>query len=74
MPSAKERLEKARRHVEWGRFVILRQKQLIEKFRAEDRDTAAADQLLLVLERTQKVLEYDLADLERRNRLLSRSG
>ncbi|HMF25237.1 MAG TPA: hypothetical protein VKG24_24360 [Pseudolabrys sp.] len=74
MPSAKERLEKARRHVEWGRFVILRQKQLIEKFRAEGRDTAAADQLLLVLERTQKVLEYDLADLERRNRLLSRSG
>lgn len=74
MPSAKERLEKARRHVEWGRFVILRQKQLFEKFRAEGRDTAAADQLLLVLERTQKVLEYDLADLERRNRLLSRSG
>ena len=73
MPSIKERLERARHHVEWGRFVILRQKQLIEKFKAEDRDTTAADQLLSILERTQKVLEYDLADLERRSRSLSGS-
>jgi hypothetical protein len=60
MPSINERLERARRHVEWGRFVILRQRQLIDKFKAEDRDTTAADQLLVVLERTQKVLEHGL--------------
>jgi hypothetical protein len=74
MSSIEERLERAQRHVEWGRFVILRQKKLIENLKAEDRDTTAADQLLEVLERTQKAFEYDLADLERRSRSLSGSG
>jgi len=55
---------------------------LIEKIKPEDRqtpqwqkiDTATADRLPVVLERAQKILEYDLVDLESRGRLLSGSG
>ena len=65
MPSIAERRERAQRHVEWGRLVIAWQKQLIEKLTAEGRDTTAADQLLAVFERTQKVFEHDLAYLEK---------
>ena len=38
---------------------------MVERLKAEGRDTKAADELLAVLERTQKVFERDLADLEK---------
>ncbi|MFZ0100868.1 MAG: hypothetical protein WAL49_01115 [Pseudolabrys sp.] len=39
---------------------------MVEKFKAEGRDTKAAEGLLAVLERTQKVFERDLAELEKK--------
>ena len=66
MPSIAERRERAQRHVEWGRLVIARQQQYLNELKESGRDTEAAEKLLLVLERTQKVFEYDLADLEKR--------
>jgi len=65
MPTLEERRASAQRHVEYGRQMIERHKSLIEKLRAERRDTTAAQQLLAVFERTQKVFEYDLAELMR---------
>ncbi|MGB8106788.1 MAG: hypothetical protein WCF47_21190 [Pseudolabrys sp.] len=66
MPTIEERLALARRHVEAGRLTIVRQRQMVEKFKAEGRDTKAAEGLLAVLERTQKVFERDLAELEKK--------
>jgi hypothetical protein len=66
MPTIDERRTRARRHVEWGRLVIARQQQYLNELKESGRDTEAAEKLLLVLERTQKVFEYDLADLEKR--------
>jgi len=63
MPATAEVAEQAQHHVERGRRVITRQKQLIEKLAAEGRDTTAADGLLAVFESVQKVLERDLAAL-----------
>ena len=56
----------ARRHVEWGRLLIARQQHYLKELKDSGRDTEAAERLLLVFERTQKVFEYDLADLENR--------
>ena len=65
-----ERLALARSHVEWSRGVIDRQQQYVKELRANGTDATekllAAEKLLVALERTQKVFEYDLADLERR--------
>ena len=66
MPSIADRIEQARRHVEWGRFAIVRQKEMIERHRTEGRDTELAEDLLSVFERTQKVFERVLAELEKR--------
>ena len=66
MPTIDERRALARRHVEWGRQVIDRQRQYLEELKESGRDTEAAEKFLVVLERTQKVFERDLADLERR--------
>jgi len=66
MPSIADRIGQAQRHVEWGRFAIVRQKEKIERHRAEGRDTKLAEDLLSVFERTQKVFEHDLAELEKR--------
>jgi len=68
MPSIADRIERARRHVEWGRFAIVRQKEMVERHRAERRDTKPAEDLLSALERTQKVFERDLAELEKRGK------
>ena len=38
---------------------------MVEKHRAEGRDSKVAEELLAVLERTQKVFERDLAYLEK---------
>jgi hypothetical protein len=65
MPAIDERRTRARRHVEWGRLVILWQQRYVNELRESGRDTEAAEKLLEVLERTQKVFEYDLADLEK---------
>jgi hypothetical protein len=66
MPPIDERRTRARRHVEWGRLLIVWQQRYVKELRESGRDTEAAEKLLLVLERTQKVFEYDLADLEKR--------
>jgi hypothetical protein len=41
---------------------------MVERHKAEDRDTKAAQELLAVFERTQKVFERDLAELEKKRR------
>ena len=62
----RERCTLARTHVEWGLRVIARQQQYVKELRESGRDTEAAEKLLAVLERTQKVFERDLADREKR--------
>ena len=71
VPAIEERLAFARAHVEWGRGVIARQQQYVRELRESGHDTEAekllvAENLLAVFERTQKVFERDLADLEKR--------
>jgi hypothetical protein len=68
MPTKDERRDHARRQVEWGRWAIAWHKRYVKELRESGRDTEAAEKLLLVFERTQKVFEYDLADLEKRER------
>ena len=65
-PTLEERRALARRHVEAGRLIIIHQRQMVDRHKAEGRDTKAAEELLAVLERTQKAFERDLADLEKR--------
>jgi len=65
VPTIDQRRAFAQRHVEWGRELIARHRQYVEELKESGRDTEAAEQFLLVLERTQKVFERDLADLER---------
>ena len=73
-----ERLAFARAHVEWGRGVIARQQQYVKELRESGLDTEAAaklpaaEKLLAVFERTQKVFEHDLSDLEKRGWALQR--
>ena len=66
MPTIEERRAFASGHVEWGRRAIARQQHYIKELRESGRDTEAAEKLLAVFERTQKVFEYDLAHLEKR--------
>jgi len=47
-------------------MIIIHQRQMVDRHKAEGRDTKAAEELLAVLERTQKAFERDLADLEKR--------
>jgi len=65
MPTLEERRASAQRHVEIGRQLIERHKAYIETLKSQGRDTTAARQLLETYERTQKVFEYDLAELMR---------
>jgi len=66
LPTIEEPLTSARRHVEWGRLLIARYQQYLKELRDSGRETEVAENLLLELERTQKVFERDLADLEKR--------
>jgi hypothetical protein len=61
-----ERIRTARRHLEFGRTMIEYYKGLLEKFRAESRDTTPVEHVLEAFERSQRVFEGDLAELERR--------
>jgi len=65
-----ERIRRAQSHVEFGRSFIEYNKELLEKYRSDGRDTKPVEDLLATLERTQKVFEFDLADLERRRGLV----
>ena len=65
VPTIDERRSLARNHVKWGRRVIARQQQYVKGLRESGRDTEAAEKLLAALERTHKVFEHDLADLEK---------
>ncbi len=65
VPAIDERRTLARTHVEWERRVIARQQQCVKELRESGRDTEAAEKLLAALERTHKVFERDLADLEK---------
>ena len=64
LPSLVYRIEQARRHVEVGRLLIGRQKEIVERHRLEGRDTKPAQDLLTAFERTQEVFEQDLTRLE----------
>jgi hypothetical protein len=66
VPTINERRTLARTYVGWGRRVIARQQRYVKELRESGRDTEAAEKLLAVLERTHKVFEHDLADLEKR--------
>ena len=68
VPTVDERLALARRHFDAGHLIIVHQRQTVERHKAEGRDTKAAQELLAVLERTQKVFERDLAELEKKRR------
>jgi hypothetical protein len=61
-----ERIRTARRHLEFGSTMIEYYKGLLEKFRAESRDTTPVEHVLEAFERSQRVFEGDLAELERR--------
>lgn len=61
--SLEERRAFAQRHVEFGRLVIIRQREMVERHKTESRDPTPAQNLLAVFERTQQVLERDLAQL-----------
>ena len=65
MSTIDERRAFARRHVEWGRLLIARQRQYLKELQENGRDTEALEKFLLELERSQKVFEYDLAVLEK---------
>jgi len=71
VPTTEERLAFAQAHVEWGRWIVAQRQQYVKELR-ESADTEAAEkllaaeQLLAVLERTQKIFERDLAKLEKR--------
>jgi hypothetical protein len=65
VPPIDERRALARRHVEWGRLVIVRQRRYLKELKESGRDTEAAEKFLLVFERTQKVFEHDFAALEK---------
>ena len=53
----------ARQHVEWGRQLIMRQREMVELHIREGRDPGPAQRLLAVLERTQETFERDLMRL-----------
>ena len=63
MLTVKERRKFAQCHVEFGRFLIGRQREMVERHKSEGRDPAPAQNLLAVLERTQQVQERDLVQL-----------
>jgi hypothetical protein len=65
MLSLEERRAFAQRHVDFGRLLIIRQREMVERHKAEGRDPIPAQNLVAVLERTQQVLERDLAELMR---------
>ena len=60
-----ERRDFGRKHLEWGRKLIVRQREMVERHKAEGRDPTAAQRLLAVLEQTQLAFERDLARLLR---------
>ena len=64
VPSLAYRIEQARRHIEVGRLLIERQKEMVERHRLEGRDTKPAQDLLTAFEHTQQVFERDLTRLE----------
>ena len=70
VPTIEERLAVAQAHVEWGRRIVAQRQQYVKELR-ESGDTQAAEKLLVaekllaVLERTQKIFERDLANLEK---------
>ena len=68
LPTLAYRIEQARRHVEMGRLLIERQKEMVERHRLEGRDTKPAQDLLTAFERSQHVFEDDLTRLERMER------
>jgi hypothetical protein len=65
MPTIEERLALARRHVDAVHLIIVHQRQMVERHKAEGRDTKAAEELPAILERTQKVFVRDLAEIEK---------
>ena len=63
LPTLAYRIEQARRHIQVGRLLIERQKEMVERHRFEGREHKPAQDLLTELERTQEVFERDLTRL-----------
>ena len=61
-----EQIQDARCHDEFGRTIIEHYKRLLETYRAESRDTSTVEHFIEAFEGSQKVFEWDLAELERR--------
>jgi len=61
-----EQIRNARRHIEFGRTLIEQYKRLLETYRAESRDTSTVEHFIEAFEGSQKVFDWDLAELERR--------
>ena len=59
MPPLQDRIDQATRHVETGRRIIIRQREIV----AAGRTGTAAEELLERFERTQAIFELDLAEL-----------
>jgi hypothetical protein len=55
-----------RLHVEFDRTLIEHHTRLLETYRTEGRDTSSVEHFIEAFEGSQKVFEWDLADLERR--------
>ena len=64
--SLEERRDFAQRHVEWGRQLIMRQREMVERHTREGRDPGPAQRFLAVLKRTQLTFERDLSKLLKR--------
>ena len=54
-----EQIRNARRHVEFGSAAIEHYKHLLEKYRAESRETSSVEHFIEAFERSQKVFEWD---------------
>jgi hypothetical protein len=66
VPTVKGRIASGQRLIAGGRLLIEHHRKMIERYKAEGRDTKAGEKLLAVLERTQKVFEREVSDLEKR--------
>jgi hypothetical protein len=66
-PAISARRALAIQHVERGRVIIARQRQIIDRIRAFNGDASSAEDLLSAFERSMTIFEDDLKDLEKRD-------
>jgi hypothetical protein len=66
-PAISARRALAIQHVERGRVIIARQRQIIDKIRGFNGDASSAEELLVTFEGSLTIFEDDLDDLEKRD-------